>query len=402
MVAPRLIELTENRPLLLPQPDLAQEEAEALWRTYPTRIAVEPPSFMNDHRWKLVSSGYAGYLPVTPHLQLAIRPKVPIAGLFGMLEYAYRLDPFLDGLVPTESLQELYERLAVVLARRVLDRTARGLHRAYEPAEERCAYVRGRMDSRRLAAASWDPRVHCHYQDHTVDLDDNRILAWTLFVIARSGLCREQSLAPVRRAYRQLGQAVTLEQHDARCCLGRVYNRLNQDYRPMHALCRFFLANSGPGVRQGRHSMVPFLIDMPRLFEAFVVEWLARHGAPGLRFDSRHRFVWDSRHGFLSMPDLVGLDAVEGRPLVVLDMKYKADSAAGPNDDDVHQVVFYAQALGCTDAVLVYPEAQRRPVDTLVGDIRVRTLAFALDGDLDAAGAEFVAQLLAEGSAARG
>ena len=48
-------------------------------------------------------------------------------------------------------------------------------------------------------------------------------------------------------------------------CVGRTYNRLNADYEPMHALCRFFLENSGPAHARGDRSMLPFLVNMPRL-----------------------------------------------------------------------------------------------------------------------------------------
>jgi 5-methylcytosine-specific restriction enzyme subunit McrC len=53
-------------------------------------------------------------------------------------------------------------------------------------------------------------------------------------------------------------------------CVGRTYNRLNADYEPMHALCRFFLENSGPTHERGDRSMFPFLVDMSRLYELFV------------------------------------------------------------------------------------------------------------------------------------
>jgi hypothetical protein len=43
--------------------------------------------------------------------------------------------------------------------------------------------------------------------------------------------------------------------------------------------------------------------------------------------------------------------------------------------------------------VLIYPNKDHRPIEIQVGDIRVRTLAYALDGDLDANGTELMAQL---------
>jgi 5-methylcytosine-specific restriction enzyme subunit McrC len=191
-----------------------------------------------------------GYVPVDDGLHLALQPKVSLNNLFGMLEYAYNIGEFYDSTVPLESLQALYQRLAVMLARRVLERGRRGYYRAYIPQAERAAVVRGRLDVRRLLAAPWDPQPLCHYDEHTADIEDNRILGWTLYSIARSGLCQGAALAAVKQAYRAVGSLVTPEEIEAARCRGRLYHRLNDDYRPLHALCRFFLENSGPGHRR--------------------------------------------------------------------------------------------------------------------------------------------------------
>ena len=63
---------------------------------------------------------------------------------------------------------------------------------------------------------------------------------------------------------------------------------------------------------------------------------------------------------------------------------------------DVAQVLAYAQVQGATEAVLVYPAPLRQPLDTWVNGIHVRTLAFALGGDLDVAGWELIGGLTAK------
>ena len=66
----------------------------------------------------------------------------------------------------------------------------------------------------------------------------------------------------------------------------------------------------------------------------------------------------------------------------------KAD--ARPSPDDVSQVVAYALAEGCRDALLVYPQALSQPLDEMISDIRVRSVGFSLDGDLQEAGHHFL------------
>src|SRR3712207_9518099 len=97
---------------------------------------------------------------------------------------------FLDDLFRADTLQDLYERLAGLLSRLVLDRTRRGLYRAYLTRSEHLPYVRGRLEARQLSLKPWTVDLPCTYEDHTADIEDNRILSWTLFVIVRSEIGR--------------------------------------------------------------------------------------------------------------------------------------------------------------------------------------------------------------------
>jgi 5-methylcytosine-specific restriction enzyme subunit McrC len=130
---------------------------------------------------------------------------------------------------------------------------------------------------------------------------------------------------------------------------------------------------------------------MAHLFETFVAAWLTAHAGEGLRFRPQRQVVWDPQNAQASRIDLVLENAVSGVPLCVLDTKYKA--ADSPSEADVHQIIFYALAMGCRQAVLIYPHSLAHPVDADVRGIRLRTLSFSLAGDLDAAGAVLLAEL---------
>ena len=147
-----------------------------------------------------------GYLPVTPTLALSLVPKVPIENLFRMLEYAYNLKSFelLDGAMQSDSLADLYERLASILAKRVLDRARRGLYASYQAEAGPLPYVRGSIDMADRLRRPWDTRLPCRYEEHTADLEENQILAWTLGRIAQAGFCSERTLPIVRRAFHTL------------------------------------------------------------------------------------------------------------------------------------------------------------------------------------------------------
>jgi len=337
-----------------------------------------------------------GYLPVSEEFAVEIKPKVGVHNLFRMLEYAYRLESFrfLDDLFQADTLQDLYERLAGLLSRLVLDRTRRGLYRAYLTRSEHLPYVRGRLEARELSLRPWSVDLPCSYEVHTANIEDNRILSWTLFVIVRSSYLTGRELPNVRRAYRTLQGAVQMYPVGPERCEGRTYNRLNADYEPMHALCRFFLSNSGPTHERGDRSMLPFLVNMPRLYELFVSEWLKAHLPDIISLVPQERAYLDETSDLYFAIDLVLRDTSTGEILCVLDTKYK--DTTKPSSGDIGQIVAYAQKLGCHEAILVYPRSLPRPYETWVGDIRVRSLSFSLDGDVDEAGYRFMRTVLGD------
>ena len=91
-------------------------------------------------------------------------------------------------------------------------------------------------------------------------------------------------------------------------------------------------------------------------------------------------------------PPLVIYDRTDNRVRQVLDTKYKLPTST-PATDDIAQVLAYAQAKGATEAVLVYPAQLRQPLDVRIGEVRVRSATFALDGDLAHAGTQFLQAL---------
>src|SRR5690606_34534988 len=121
---------------------------ELLWHSYRPQVAVEFPSPKTGGRWELTAQGWVGHIPLAPGLTLELRPKVSLGNLFRMLEYAYDLASFrlLEGQIESQTLADLFERLANILALRVLKRARRGLYRAYVPQAETLSTLRGRLD----------------------------------------------------------------------------------------------------------------------------------------------------------------------------------------------------------------------------------------------------------------
>jgi 5-methylcytosine-specific restriction enzyme subunit McrC len=388
------LRLREFQTSELPAEALSEKVGEFLWNRYRNEIQVEPPTFKTSHQWRITPQGWAGHIPFSESLHIHIEPKVEIGNLFRMLEYAYRLEFLATGdLVGTSSLEEFYERLANLLALRVLDRSRKGLHREYVERSGRLPYLRGKLVLEAMLAKPWETALDCRYEEHTADIEDNQILAWTLYRIARTGISRPEVAHAVRRAFRATQGVTELKTFRASDCVGRDYTRLNADYRILHALCRFFLDHSGPSHDQEDRSMLPFLIDMAKLYELFVAEWLRKHLPPQLALKEQARVVLGTGATVEFRIDLLLTDRLTGKPVALLDTKYKA--AASPSAGDVEQVIAYAKTVGCPKAVLVYPQPLAMPFGHVVGgDIHVWTTHFQLAGDLEANGQNFLNSLM--------
>jgi len=393
------LDLIEYKPRRFGPQAIKTSVGEHLWRHHNKQVAVDFPSPKTNGQWQLTAQGWVGYIPISADLGLHLLPKVPLGNLFRMLEYAYRLKSFyfLEGLTSCDTLQEFYEQLANVLASRILDRGRKGYYREYKDRSDQLSFVSGRMDLKQLACRSWDVNIKCYYQEHKSDIEDNRILAWTLYKISRSGLCTDRILPNIRKAYRNILGHASLIPCSGKDCVGRLYYRLNTDYQPMHALCHFFLDQTGPSHTSGDYSMLPFLINMARLYELFVAQWLKVNLPPGFEIKAQEKVDID-KDGYVSFAiDLVLYDTVNNTVRCVLDTKYKTNQTPLPGD--VSQVATYAIAKNCKEAVLVYPTNSIHPYDQFIGDsdIRVRSISFDLNDDIEAAGRIFLGQLFAEG-----
>lgn len=375
--------------------ELDEKTAIIIDKVYGKQINVDFPTPKNNYCFILRSRGTIGWIPISRKIILRIHPKISIGNLFKMLEFVYNLPSFkiLDGHIQVESVEDLIENLAAILAKNVLDRIRKGLYLDYLREEQELPFVRGRIKiiPTLLNIIQGSLKFECMYGHHTADLEDNQILVWTLYVISRLELQREDVRYLVRHAYRMLAGAVTVKKIDTIKCLKRVYHRLNSDYRPMHGLCWFFLEHCGPGLEIGPHDFIPFLLNMPSLFEAFVAKWIQVNLPRGLWLDIQYKKPIDELGTLTFQIDLVLVDVQTNQVLAVLDTKYKRTEK--PERADIHQIVTYAESLRTQNAILIYPSTITQERSFPVGKIKVRTLVFDIDLEPEETGKLFIEKL---------
>jgi 5-methylcytosine-specific restriction enzyme subunit McrC len=393
--------LIEYQALSIDKSEFSEALGEKLWQNYSKEIQIEFPSPKTNNQWKITPQGSIGHIQLSTDFVLYIQPKVPLQNIFGMLDYAYRLKSFqfLEGLTHCDSVEQIFDRLAGVLARRITERSRKGLYQTYISQTNQHNFIRGRLDLKYLVHKPWSTQLRCHYKEQTADIEDNQILLWTLRQIALRLPKTASNLQLVRQAYHSLQTTISLTPVSPRDCLNRKYHRLNDDYQTLHALCRFFLEQCGPEHSQGDRQMLPFLVNMARLYEMFIAEWLKVNAEvylvpQNLEIKAQERVYLDESKSFHFNIDLVLLDIHSGKVRYVLDTKYKIPDA--PSANDTAKIIAYATAQDCPEAVLIYPQPLSKPLNTKISpNIRVRCLTFAIDDDIEKCGQKFLQELFA-------
>jgi 5-methylcytosine-specific restriction enzyme subunit McrC len=123
-----------------------------------------------------------------------------------------------------------------------------------------------------------------------------------------------------------------------------------------------------------------FLVNMPKVFEAFVCTALSeviRAGGGVSRMQDGSRALDDDGTVEL-IPDLVWYDP-DGAPLAVVDAKYKAEKYDGFPNPDIYQALAYCTAFGLPRGHLVYAKGNEEPRTYRISPAGVEVVAHCLD-----------------------
>jgi 5-methylcytosine-specific restriction enzyme subunit McrC len=389
-----IVDLTEEQQASLEDNPASKEVIRLIHQKHREKFSLSQDIFT--HEYKIQSNGYVGFIQLGEQISIHVKPKVKVGNIFRMLEYAYKLKSFelLEGNTLVESIEDIFERLAVILARNILDRNRKGLYRGYIPRNEDLPFIRGKLQPKQTIISIMRGSSHacCIYEENTADIEDNELLLWSLYKLHQFDIKRAETKRKVRMAYRELVNKVALVNFEPQDYINRFYNRLNMDYRPMHGVCRFLLEQSGPGLEIGKNEFFPFTLYMPSLFESFVAEWLREKLPRTFHLDAQYTTVLDPEKNVFFRIDLVVSKTGTEEIICVLDTKYKKSDESRASD--VAQVVAYSTKMKTNNAFLIYPSKDTREFCYSVGNVTVKSLIFDLGGDIEESGRVFLEKLL--------
>lgn len=298
----------------------------------------------------LRGSKYVGVLRV-PELDVVIQPKIEPLAVFWLLGFAPRRWGF--ELEDFDFATE--EGLLDVLARLYADRVERlilaGLYRAYVERTDTLPYVRGRiltLDDIRTQRGLRH-RVTCRFSELTADVPHNRVLRSVTELLLRFQFRLPRVTRSLAWSAAHLAEVGPFH-GGVREISSLTYNRLNDHYRPAHALAALILRHLSFRLASGGEAAPSFLVDMDLAFQDYVARIADEQARrQGLRVMQRPRRHLD-REGVVAVePDIV---VGERQPLAVLDAKYKRHEVRA----DVYQALAYAKAYALRRVCLVYPE----------------------------------------------
>lgn len=373
---------------------IPEEIAKIIWQNYRQYIEIEEPSLFNNQLWKLTAKGCIGIVPVTPDFIIRILPKTTMISVWRMLDWVDDLGSLkiFDQLADCDHIEDLCDRLARILAQKILSRSKQGLFSTYIPETSRLNVVRGRIDWNDSVRSPWNTRLRCRYSHHTVDIIDNQILLWTLYQIGRiQYLFKLQTQTLLRSAYRALHGTISLQPCSGKDCRDRYYHRLNEDYKIMHILCGFFLENLHPSHQTGKHQTLPFLINTAVLYEKFVYAWLKMNLPKNYYIKAQEHYSFNDNINYYI--DLVLYNSMTQEAIAVLDTKYKIPDQ--PSNNDINQIIAYAHFKQVKKAILIYPQKLQCPLEKVINNVYITSLVFSLDESPDQAGQNFLDSLLA-------
>ncbi|NJN71780.1 MAG: restriction endonuclease [Limnothrix sp. RL_2_0] len=345
-------------------------------------------------KWQLSPKGWIGIIPITSDFSIRLQPKTQIKYIWQMLGWVENLQSLkiFDSLSDSEPLENICDRLARILAKKIFHRTKQGLYSTYLSDQAQLTAPRGQIQWHRAARQPWETRLPCRYSTQTADVRENQILLWTIHQLGRSPyLFQPETTDQLRHAHRALQHSISLTPFTAKDCHNFHYHRLNEDYEILHQLCHFFLANLSPSHQIGNAQTIPFLLNTAILYEKFVYAWLKQNLPEQYEIKAQEKYRFNEKTHFNI--DLVLYDTYTKKAIAVLDTKYKTPEK--PSPQDLSQIISYATFKHTQRAILIYPKPLKYSVEEIKSNIQIETLTFSLDKDLEQAGNDFLHTLFA-------
>jgi len=248
-----------------------------------------------------------------------------INNIYHMLAYAFQLLKS-DGYAScgTEEFENTADLLSAILARGITAQIKRGLGKSYNDAQEQTSTPRGKIDisASISSGAIRQRRLDCCFDEFTCDTYLNRIVKTTALLLLRCDIPLERK-KELRHLMRYFADVGVLEHHRINWKIR--YNKNNQSYRMLIAICNLVITGLLQTTKDGEVKMLRFLDEqrMCRLYEKFILEYYRREHPEVSAASSQISWALDDEMELL-LPTMQSdiMLTYDNRRTLIIDAKY--------------------------------------------------------------------------------
>lgn len=341
-------------------------------------IAKAEPAPHRSDLWNLAARGKVGVATIGD-LEVWIAPKLSIDRLLFLVGFTCDPRGWRDEPVGMQVRDGLVPSVGHALWRQAERALRQGLLMGYVEVDETAQVLRGRMrEADQLRR--WHGRpvpIESRHDDFTADIAENRVLlaaVTRMATVPRLDTETRTRLGNLRKRLADVASPVRGTSLPA-----WRPTRLNTRYHNALRLAEVVWRATSPEHAPGSLRANGFLFDLPKIFEEFVTVALGealtgRHsGIARPQFETH----LDEGADLRMRPDLVWEH--RGKPVAVVDAKYKRERPEGYPNADIYQVLAYCTALGLRRGHLVYAKGNAEPRRHVVRHAGTEIFCHAVD-----------------------
>lgn len=328
-----------------------KDELDTIKEQFKDKLSVD---IAFDGKQTIRAEHHVGYVVLANHT-ITIYPKVSTTNFVNMVRYALNLPQIKIENIESSKNTSFYDILVLFFLYGLDVLIKRGLFSNYFDHDENLSTVKGKILFKEHLTINYgrNDKVYCLFSELTQDILENQIIKFAIYHLMRGNFLDPNITSRLGKYLRRLDNIALVPITDESFKLVN-YTPLNDHYKPTLELCKMLL--QGTSLKEDRIGIsksFSYLINMEKLFEDFVREYLRQHLVE-YNVEAGHNYLDTDNKAIELYPDVV---ISKGRQtLLILDAKYKSLNDRRIIRSDVSQILDYCLAYKIRRGILLYPQ----------------------------------------------
>jgi 5-methylcytosine-specific restriction enzyme subunit McrC len=339
--------------------------------------------FKRHGKFIIKTQQYVGYIILPNHI-ISITPKIPKVSFINMVKYALQLPELKSEEFEISEENNYYDILVLFLFQQLEILIQRGLNIGYTIYEENLNKIKGKILFKENLAVNFNrpDKIFCLFSETSQDILENQIIKFAIYHLSQCYFIDESINLKLINYYNQL-DSISLVPISLDVFSTIEYTPLNEHYRTILKLCELLLKDSSIDEENiGEKTAISFLIDMNKLFEKFVVNFL-KEVLPHI--DNNYR-IYEQKKEYADLQKELELRidiliTYNNKPLMILDTKYM-EFESKPSGSHLAQMNLYSDIKKVKECGLIFPGTNKNMVYPLdIIGLNLHILFFDVQAD---------------------